>query len=89
MSLAALLLGVLVGVASRVIPTRVVADQTALAQRVAVATAVVVAGCVVAWATGLLVDPAFVLGLLTGMWVIPVAVMLAQRSRGHENGRPR
>ena len=89
MSLAALLLGVLVGVGSRVIATRVVADQSALAQRVAVATAVVVAGCVVAWATGLLMHPGFVVGLLTGTWVVPVAAMLGQRSRGHENGRRR
>ena len=79
MSVAAFLLGLLVGLGSREIPVRLVPDETAWPRRLGVATFVVVAGFVVAWGTGLLLDLGFLIGLLTGTWVIPV-LMLARRS---------
>jgi hypothetical protein len=79
-TVAAFLLGLLVGIASRELPERLVPDEQAWPRRLAVATFVVILGLVVAWGTGLLLDVGFLLGLLTGTWVVPVLV-LARRSR--------
>jgi hypothetical protein len=62
------------------VPEWLVPDETAWPRRLAVATFVVVAGFVVAWGTRLLLDVGFLIGLLTGTWVIPLLV-LARRSR--------